>query len=432
MLIISTRIGFKILPHRITGATVVKLRRVNGVSETRSASVIKGPLAGIRVLDLTRILAGPFCTMVLADMGAEVIKVEKPGSGDETRNWGPPFVGDQSCYFLAVNRNKKGVAVDLKKPEGIEIIKKLAATCDVFIENYMPGKMDSLGLGYDDIRAVAPGAVYCSISGYGSTGNYRDRAGYDVIAASMGGLLHITGPEGGEPCKVGVAMTDLATGLYAHGAILAALLQRSSTGMGQKIECNLFSSQVSLLINVASNYLNAGLEGKRLGTSSESIVPYAAFRTSDGYLTFGAASNHQFDTLCRVIGLMELSSDPRFKDNESRVGNRKELTSILEKRLETKTTQEWLKLFEGCGIPYGPINSIKQVFDDPMAREMVVKLQHRTAGEISLVGPAVRFLSATDAVRSPPPLLGEHTDEVLSSVLSQDYIQRLRAQKVIA
>ncbi|XP_064455273.1 succinate--hydroxymethylglutarate CoA-transferase-like [Ornithodoros turicata] len=406
-------------------------RYKNGSYIAKLKHTSTGPLAGIRILDLTRILAGPFCSMILGDMGAEVIKIEKPGSGDETRNWGPPFIGDQSCYFLAINRNKKGIAVDLKRPEGVDVVKKLAETCDVFVENYMPGKLDSLGLGYEDIKAVAPNVVYCSISGYGSKGRYKDRAGYDVIAASMAGLLHITGPEGGDPCKVGVAMTDLATGLYAHGAILAALLQQKLTGTGQKIECNLFSSQVSLLVNVASNYLNAGIEGSRLGTSHESIVPYNAFQVSDGYLTVGAASNHQFAVLCKVLDLTELLSDSCFKDNESRVKNRKKLTNILQARFKTKTTSEWLELFEGCGIPYGPINSIEQVFNEPLAQDMVVKLQHKTAGEISLVGPAVAFSDASNTVRSPPPLLGEHTDQVLSSVLSLDQIRDLRTKKVI-
>ncbi|KAL1437862.1 hypothetical protein MTO96_048558 [Rhipicephalus appendiculatus] len=390
------------------------------------------PLKGVRVLDLTRILAGPYCSMILGDLGAEIIKIERPGVGDETRNWGPPFLGDQSCYFLSVNRNKKSVAVDLKSVEGVSLIKKIAATSDVLLENYLPGKLDSLGLGYEDIRAVAPQIIYCSITGYGQKGPYRDCAGYDVIAASMGGLLHITGPRGGEPCKVGVAITDLATGLYAHGAVMAALLQRNRTGKGQWINCNLFSTQVSVLANIASNYLNANLEASRHGTSHESIVPYAAFETLDGYITVGAASEGQFKVFCKVLDVNELLSDPRFKDNPSRVQNRDVLVEILNKRFTLKTTEEWLQLFEGSGIPYGPINTIRQVFEDPQGKEMVVKVPHKTAGTVSLVGPAVEFSDGMNKVRSAPPLLGEHTDEVLSEYLTADEIGRLRAKKIIA
>uniref|UniRef100_L7MB46 Putative l-carnitine dehydratase/alpha-methylacyl-coa racemase n=1 Tax=Rhipicephalus pulchellus TaxID=72859 RepID=L7MB46_RHIPC len=370
--------------------------------------------------------------MILGDLGAEIIKIERPGVGDETRNWGPPFLGDQSCYFLSVNRNKKSVAVDLKSVEGVSLIKKIAGTSDVLLENYLPGKLDSLGLGYEDIRAIAPQIIYCSITGYGQNGPYRDRAGYDVIAASMGGLLHITGPRGGEPCKVGVAITDLATGLYAHGAVMAALLQRNRTGKGQWINCNLFSTQVSVLANIASNYLNANLEASRHGTSHESIVPYAAFETLDGYITVGAASEGQFKVFCTVLDVNELLSDPRFKDNPSRVQNRDVLVEILNKRFKLKTTKEWLQLFEGSGIPYGPINTIRQVFEDPQGKEMVVKVPHKTAGTVSVVGPAVEFSDGVNKVRSAPPLLGEHTDEVLSEYLTADEIGRLRAKKIIA
>ncbi|XP_077516181.1 succinyl-CoA:glutarate CoA-transferase [Amblyomma americanum] len=412
-------------------------RKVNAVqtfTSARAGSTIspEDPLRGIRVLDLTRILAGPYCSMILGDLGAEIIKIERPGVGDETRNWGPPFIGDQSCYFLSVNRNKKSVAIDLKKPEGVDLVKKIAASSDVLLENYLPGKLDSLGLGYEDIKTVAPQIVYCSITGYGQKGPYRERAGYDVIAASMGGLLHITGPRGGEPCKVGVAITDLATGLYAHGAVMAALLQRTRTGRGQWVNCNLFSTQVSVLANIASNYLNANLEASRHGTSHESIVPYAAFETSDGYITVGAASEGQFKVFCRVLDVNELLSDLRFKDNPSRVKNRDTLTEILNNRFKSKTTKEWLELFEGSGIPYGPLNTIQQVFEDPQGKEMVVKLPHTTAGTVSLVGPAVGFSEGVNQVRSPPPLLGEHTDEVLSQFLSTNDIARLRAGKVIA
>lgn len=432
--------SFTALTRRFKSGIRVSPKTFHGVHGEHTSSSVQAPstcrpedpLKGVRVLDLTRILAGPYCSMILGDLGAEIIKIERPGVGDETRNWGPPFLEDQSCYFLSVNRNKKSVAVDLKSVEGVSLIKKIAGTSDVLLENYLPGKLDSLGLGYKDIRAVAPQIIYCSITGYGQKGPYRDRAGYDVIAASMGGLLHITGPRGGEPCKVGVAITDLATGLYAHGAVMAALLQRSRTGKGQWINCNLFSTQVSVLANIASNYLNANLEASRHGTSHESIVPYAAFETLDGYITVGAASEGQFKVFCKVLDVSELLSDPRFKDNPSRVQNRDVLIEILNKRFKLKTTQEWLQLFEGSGIPYGPINTIRQVFEDPQGKEMVVKVLHKTAGTVSLVGPAVEFSDGVNKVRSAPPLLGEHTDEVLSEYLTAEEIVRLRAKKIIA
>ncbi|XP_022237764.1 succinate--hydroxymethylglutarate CoA-transferase-like isoform X3 [Limulus polyphemus] len=292
----------------------------------------KGPLSGVRIIDLTRILAGPFCTMILGDLGAEVIKIEHPGGGDETRRWGPPFVKEESCYFLCVNRNKKSVAVNLKDTRGQSLVKDLAKQSDVLVENYLPGKLDELGLGFTQVSEVAPQLVYCSISGYGPSGPYKTRAGYDVIAASIGGLLHITGPPNGDPCKVGVAMTDLATGLYAHGAILAALLEREKTGRGQKIDCNLLSTQVSLLANLGSNYLNAGKEAIRWGTAHESIVPYQAFQTSDGYITVGAGSDEQFQIFCKCLGLQHLLTDSRYKTNRNRVANRQALLYELSSR----------------------------------------------------------------------------------------------------
>ncbi|KAM6451524.1 succinyl-CoA:glutarate CoA-transferase isoform 1-T1 [Liasis olivaceus] len=394
------------------------------------------PLDGVRILDLTRVLAGPFATMNLGDLGAEVIKVEKPGSGDDTRSWGPPFVGTESVYFLSVNRNKKSIAVNMKKPKGAKIIKELAAVCDVLVENYVPGKLAGMGLGYDDINKVAPHIVYCSITGYGQTGPKFQRAGYDSVAAAVSGLLHITGPEGGEPVRPGVAMTDLATGLYAYGAIMAALLQRHKTGKGMHLDCNLLSSQVACLTYIASNFLNCRTESRRWGTAHASIVPYQAFRTKDGYIVVGAGNDQQFATVCKILSLPEIIHDPKYKNNQQRVVNRKELIGILSARFLKEETSKWLDLFEGSGVPYGPINSMKQVFSDPQVLHngLMMEMEHPTVGKITVPGPAVRYSQFEVSDPKPPPLVGQHTLDVLKSTLGykDDAIQELFDAGVIA
>lgn len=388
------------------------------------------PLHGIRVLDLTRIVAGPFCTMILSDLGADVIKVERPKSGDESRRWGPPFLhnSNDSVYFMASNRNKRSVCIDLKL--GNDIVADLATHCDVLVENYIPGKLDTFNLGYEQLAKRSPSLIYCSISGYGNTGPYAQRPGYDVIAASMGGLLHITGEEGGQPAKVGVAVTDIATGLYAHGAILAALLQRQRTGLGQKIDANLLSTQVASLINVASNYLNAGKEAKRWGTAHESIVPYEAFKTTTGYLTVGTGSDAQFQALCRYLYVPHVADDARFVTNTKRVENRNELLELLREIFARHSTDHWMELLDGAPFPVGPVNSMADVFADPhiQAIGLVKELPHPEAGTVKVVGPPVTFSHALNTARTAPPLLGQHTDEVLRDVLgySAEHIQSLR------
>ncbi|KAM8967693.1 succinyl-CoA:glutarate CoA-transferase [Pelodytes ibericus] len=373
--------------------------------------------------------------MILGDLGADVIKVERPGPGDDTRSWGPPFVGTESAYFLSVNRNKKSIAVNMKHPTGTKIIQELSRTCDVFIENYIPGKLAEMGLGYNDINAVAPHIVYCSITGYGQTGPLFKRAGYDAVACAMSGLMHITGPEDGDPVRPGVAMTDLATGLYAHGAIMAGLIQRSKTGKGIHIDCNLLSSQVACLSHIAANFLIAGIEAKRWGTAHGSIVPYQSFRSKDGYLVIGAGNDQQFSTVCKVLELPELMDDSRFKTNELRVQHRKELLSIISARFSEKNTTEWLQLFEGAGIPYGPINNLKQVFSEPQVAHngLILEMNHPTAGKISVPGPAVRFSEFDMSNPMPPPLIGQHTVEVLKANLGydDDYIAELIKAKVV-
>nr|XP_045366725.1 succinate--hydroxymethylglutarate CoA-transferase isoform X3 [Camelus bactrianus] len=356
------------------------------------------PLEGVKILDLTRVLAGPYATMNLGDLGAEVIKVERPGTGDDTRTWGPPFVGTESTYFLSVNRNKKSIAVNIKDPKGVKIIKELAAVCDVFVENYVPGKLSAMGLGYEDIDKIAPHIVYCSITGYGRTGPLSQRAGYDAVACAVSGLMHITGPEDGDPVRPGVAMTDLATGLYAYGAIMAGLIHRYKTGRGLFIDCNLLSSQVACLTQVAANYLIGQQEAKRWGTAHGSIVPY------------------------QILNLPELIDDSMYRTNHLRVQNRKELIKILSTRFEEETTSEWLYLFEGSGVPYGPINNMKNVFAEPQVLHngLIMEMKHPTAGKISVPGPAVRYSKFKMSEARPPPLLGQHTTHILKEVLRYD------------
>nr|XP_031310503.1 succinate--hydroxymethylglutarate CoA-transferase isoform X3 [Camelus dromedarius] len=356
------------------------------------------PLEGVKILDLTRVLAGPYATMNLGDLGAEVIKVERPGTGDDTRTWGPPFVGTESTYFLSVNRNKKSIAVNIKDPKGVKVIKELAAVCDVFVENYVPGKLSAMGLGYEDIDKIAPHIVYCSITGYGRTGPLSQRAGYDAVACAVSGLMHITGPEDGDPVRPGVAMTDLATGLYAYGAIMAGLIHRYKTGRGLFIDCNLLSSQVACLTQVAANYLIGQQEAKRWGTAHGSIVPY------------------------QILNLPELIDDSMYRTNHLRVQNRKELIKILSTRFEEETTSEWLYLFEGSGVPYGPINNMKNVFAEPQVLHngLIMEMKHPTAGKISVPGPAVRYSKFKMSEARPPPLLGQHTTHILKEVLRYD------------
>ncbi|XP_043275213.1 succinate--hydroxymethylglutarate CoA-transferase [Venturia canescens] len=387
---------------------------------SKDAPEDRSPLDGVRVLDLTRIVAGPYCTMILGDLGAEILKIERPGTGDESRHWGPPFFEgtQESTYFASVNRNKKSICIDLKR--GRDIIYELAKKSDVLVENYVPGKLSKMGLGWEEMKRVAPQLVYCSLTGYGTSGPYSQRPGYDVIAASIGGLLHITGPKDGNPCKVGVAMTDLATGLYAHGAIMAALLQRSKTQQGQWIQCNLLSTQVASLINVASNYLNAGKEATRWGSEHESIVPYEAFPTKDGFMTVGTGSDAQFLALLERMGLQELAENPKFFNNTLRVKYREELLAILREKFKTKTNEEWSEIFLNAPYPYGPINTIGQVFEDPHIKHigLVEELPHSTVGSVRVVGPPVKYSYAKNAARSAPPTLGQHTHEVLKNLLN--------------
>ncbi|PIA13881.1 CoA-transferase family III [Coemansia reversa NRRL 1564] len=413
------------------------LHRQHNTSTANKANPL--PLDGIRVLDMTRILAGPYCTMLLGDLGAEVIKVEHPQRGDDTRTWGPPFKEYQrspittknssqippefpgeSAYYLSVNRNKKSIAIDIKQESGKQIIKDLATKCDILVENFVPGKLSEMGLGFKELSKANPGLIYASISGYGSTGPYSKKPGYDVIIEAEAGLMHITGEENGTPVKVGVAVTDIMTGLYTHGAIMAALLARQKTNCGQHIDASLIQTQTSMLANIASNYLIGGEEAKRWGTLHPSIAPYQVFKTKDGSICIGAGNNIQFEKLCYALGIPQLSKDSRFLSNIDRVTNRKDLVKIIEDLLCKKTTKQTLALLNNSGLPYGPVNNLKQTFDHPQikARGVVREIEHPLIGNIKLVGPAVQYSEAPVGQNiSPPPMLGQHTEQILRSVL---------------
>ena len=410
-------------------------KKVSKVCTGYSSSSASDALTGVKVLDLTRVLAGPYCTQILGDLGADILKIERLKVGDDTRSWGPPFVGNTSCYFISINRNKRSICIDLKSQDGRKIIEKLAMQSDVLVENYLPGKMEEYGLGYEDLKKINSQLIYCSITGYGNTGPYASRPGYDVIASSIGGLMHITGPEDGAPCKTGVALTDLATGLYAHGAIMAALFQRQKTGTGQRISANLLSTQVACLVNLGSNYLMAGQEAKRWGTAHESIVPYQAFATSDGYMTVGGTNDRQFRELCSRIGRWDLCSDTKYQTNALRVKHRSELIDNIGKTLSTKTNAEWIELFRGAHFSYGPINSLSEVFTDPQVQHnrLIKEIDHPSAGTLKLVGPPVEFSNSGNYVRLPPPELGQHTESVLRDRLGYSLvqIQQLRDSGVI-
>jgi formyl-CoA transferase len=377
------------------------------------------PLSGLRILDLSRILAGPYCTMILGDQGADVIKVERPGTGDDTRAWGPPFAGDESAYYLCCNRNKRSITVDLKDADGAALVKELARVSDVVVENFTPGLTKRFGLDYETLRAVNPRLVYCSITAYGQDGPYRDRPGYDMVLSAVGGLMWITGEREGQPCKVGVAITDVLTGVQASQAITSALLWRERSGRGQQIDCSLLDVQVSALANIASNYLVAGQEAGRWGTAHESIVPYQVFATEDRPIAIAVANERMWASFCDVLGKPEWITDPRFESNPVRVEHRDVILPLIGKELERKRCDEWMDLFVAAAIPCGPVNDMQHLFADPQVRHrgMVAEVPHPTIGPLRLTGIPVRHSETPGKIRRPPPLLGEHTDDVLAEVL---------------
>jgi crotonobetainyl-CoA:carnitine CoA-transferase CaiB-like acyl-CoA transferase len=373
--------------------------------------------------------------MFLGDLGAEIVKVEQPGIGDDTRGWGPPFAGGESAYFLCTNRNKKSLTVDFKAPEGLDLICKLAQQADVFIENFRPGALDRLGLGEKTLRDLNPKLIYASLSGFGADGPMADIPGYDLIVQAWGGLMSITGTEESGPLKVGVAIIDLVAGLMLGKAIVAALYAREKTGTGQKIDTSLLEAEVAALINAGSNYLIGGKVPGRWGNAHPSIVPYQSFQTADSYLVLGAASESIWKRLCPALGRPDLTDDPRFAKNADRVENRKILIAILSEIFRTRSTSEWVLGLTGAEVPCAPVQTIDQVFAAPQVlhRNMLVELEHPTAGKIRLAGPPVKLSATPASVRLPPPLLGQHNEEVLGSWLemSDDEIRALRKKQII-
>jgi len=393
-------------------------------------------LDGVRVLDLSRVLAGPYCTMILGDLGADIIKVETPGLGDDTRHWGPPFApGGESAYFLCVNRNKRSLTLNLKSEQGLQILKELIRRSDILVENFRVDTLESWGLSYASLQDLHPGLIYCTITGYGYTGPYRRLPGYDFIVQAQGGLMSITGPEAGEPYKVGVAIADITAGLFACNAILAALFEHQRSGKGQRIDISLLDSQIAWLANVGSNYLISGEAPLRYGNAHPNIVPYQTFKASDGYFALAVGNDGQWRQFCEKVGKTEWADDARFQTNACRVENRTELIPLLEHLFKQAEISHWLGLLETIGVPCGPINSIDQVLNDPQvqARQMVIEVPHPSAGSVRLVASPLKIPTAPPVVRLPPPMLGEHTAEILREILGFDdkSIQDLRETQAI-
>ncbi len=376
------------------------------------------PLSGIRVLDLSRVLAGPYCTMVLGDLGADVIKVESP-EGDETRGWGPPFVAGESAYFLCVNRNKRSMVVNFKTEHGRQILHELIRRSDVLVENFRPGTLARFSLDFESAAAINSNLIYCSITGFGQTGPLRARPGYDFMIQAMGGLMSVTGEPDGEPMKVGVAAADLFAGQNAVIAILAALQARWQTGQGLHLDIALFDSQVAMLANIASSYLISGNLPTRYGNAHANIVPYQSFQARDSWFVLAVGNDKQFEKLCGLVDEPNLANDARFSTNASRVKHREELIAILKPIFMQRNASEWLSSLEGAAIPCGPINSLDQVFAEPQlkARKMLISMEHSTIGDLKLVGSPLKFNSTPVEYQLPPPRLGEHTEEILKELV---------------
>lgn len=390
-----------------------------------------GPLDGVRVLDLSRVLAGPSCTQLLGDLGAEIIKVERPRVGDETRTWGPPFVTDEagqetaeSGYFLSTNRNKRSVTIDFSQPAGAALVRRLLAHCDVLVENFKVGGLTAYGLGYEQLRADFPRLVYCSVTGFGQTGPYAPRPGYDMLVQGAGGIMSVTGEADRPPVKVGVAVNDVITGLYAAVGVLSALRHRDAHGVGQQIDLGLLDVAVGWLYNVGLNYLLSGQVPGRLGTAHPNTVPYQVFPSKDGYFILAAGNDHQFRRYCAAAGMPQLADDPRFATNAARVRHRDELVGIISDVSRRETTQHWLEALERSGVPCGPVNTIDQVFADPQVehRQMKIRMAYPGSqeGAVPLIGNPLKLSATPVTYRLAPPRLGQDTADVLGELLGLD------------
>ncbi|HJV44177.1 MAG TPA: CaiB/BaiF CoA-transferase family protein [Bacillota bacterium] len=393
-----------------------------------------GALRNIKILDLTRVLAGPYCTMILGDLGAEVIKIENSLSMDDTRAWGPPNVGGESAYYLCTNRNKRAMTLNLKSEEGKEIFKKLVLQSDVVVQNFKTGTLSKLGIGYEVMREINPRIILASITGFGQNGPYKNEPGYDYIIQAMAGLMSITGEASSGPMKVGVAIADVLTGLYTTIGILAALHERKVSGMGQEIDISLFDSQISALVNVASNYLISGEIPQQLGNQHPNIVPYQVFPTEDQNMVVAVGNDFQFKKFASVLGMQELVEDERFANNPKRVEHREELVELICVRMKQKPSKEWRRLLVEAGIPNGPINNMQELFDDPqvIARKMVVEMSHPTAEKIKLVGSPLKLSRTPVEMRNYPPLYGEHTQQLLMELgYSEQQIEEIKSKQII-
>ena len=375
----------------------------------------KLPLQDIKVIDFSQILAGPFCTMLLADMGADVVKIEKPNGGDDTRRYGPPFIEGESAAFLTLNRNKRSIVLDLKSEEGIAIVRRMLEDADVMIHNFRPGVVDRMGLAYEDVSALNPAIVYCTVSGFGTTGPYSSRAGFDLVAQGMSGLMSINGFPEAPPAKVGVPMADLNTGMFCAYGILTAYINRLATGQGQHVDASLIESGIAYTLYESATYFATGEVAGPLGSAHRMIAPYQAFATQDGYINIGAANQNNWERMCRAIGREDLLEDARFASNPERMVSIAALTPIMEETFRTQTTSHWVEALEKAGVPCGPIYNIEQVYSDPhvQSRDMAVELDHPKSGSIRNIGVPVKLSDTPGSVRTPAPLLGQHSAEVL-------------------
>lgn len=393
------------------------------------------PLDGIRVVDLSRILAGPYCSMLLGDMGAEIIKIENPDRGDDTRGWGPPFIDGESAYYLSINRNKKSLTLNLKAAKGKDILTRLIGLSDVLLENFRPGTLARLGFGYEQVRVMNPRMVYASISGFGQTGPLAGRSGYDLIAQGEGGIMSVTGFPDGPPTKAGTAIADLAAGVFAAQGILLALYARERTGRGQVVDVSMLDGQVALLTYQAGIYFATGQSPPRMGNQHPTIVPYETFRSKDGYINLAIGNTNLWRTFCKAIGREELSADPRFSTEAARVENRNALKPIMDAIVAGRTTRQWLELLEKVGLPAGSVNSVAEICEHPQikAREMVIEVPHLTLGSVKVTGVPIKLSDTPGAVETAPPLLGQHTGEILTSLLgySMEEVAELRKAGVV-